>query len=1143
MRQRVLCGSRGLILFGFLVLGPFLFGQQETGSITGAILDPSGGVVPGAQVTIQNQSTMTSFDCTSDAAGFYSGPQLAPGIYTITVKATGFKAAVRANVEVRVADRLRVDFDLQVGAVTQTVEVTGAAPLLQTQGAAAGEVIDTQRTVDLPLNGRDWLQLATLAPATVNYPGVIDTSGGNILNVVFNLGGGITNQQTYLLNGMDTTMFVSAGGAIVYPPVDSIQEFKVETNNYSADTGRLSGAVVNANIKSGSNAVHGTAYEFLRNNVLNGRNVFAESGAKPEYTRNQFGASVGGPLIKNKLFFFSNYEGSRYREASVASTEVFTAAQKNGDFSSQLGTTVLGTDDLGRPVLQGQVFNPFTVRQVTAGQVDPTTGLMATASGYVRDAYAGNIITNINPVSQKLINLVPAPNASGSPNYILPLSIPLNIDTGVLRIDWTKSEHDTIDAYFIGANQYSYTPPILGLPLDGGNAQNNLVANQRMIGVGWTHIFRPTDLNELRVGFVRNTSLRSSVQGDVDLNGEFGIPFPYNGPSWGGMAAQWISGYTAIGTSAYDPFDQYVSKAELADTYTAIRGAHSLKFGFWGARHNFYNQHNCGECRGLEMFTGVYTQQPGFGGSGTPLGDYLSGTVDYAEVHTPINELDVGRDYEAFAVDAWQVSRKLNVTLGVRYQDAPPSWNRDDKISNVVWGPGFSNVQVDVPAGMSNQLFQEMQNVWFPFVPVVRATNLGRGLTRTVHDTFAPRLGIAYQLQPRTVLRAGYGWFWGFPEVVSGAVLTVSPPLQLTVSQGADNIHPNMLINQAIFGTNPFDQALVDPSYLSVRDPNLPPAPTQMWNLTVQHQLPSNWLVEIGYLGNRSYHSFLINNYNDARPVLPGEVSDPQTRRYVSSFFGNLPQLTGQGYSNYSALTMSINKRFSQGLSLDANYTWSRALGVAPPVTEGINGFNIENPLDLRREYGPLEFDVVNRVSISYIYELPFGKGKPFLKDASGALNQVVGGWQINGITTLQGGFPVTASLGYSLGNTFTNSRPDAIGDPYAGARQAPNHWLNAAAYTIPTAAQYAAGDYFGNAGTNTIREPGLVNFDFSIFKAFPIREGMNLQFRSEFFNLTNTPFYGLPGALGTTVGAPNFGVIGSAGDPRVIQLALKLLF
>ena len=1100
---------------------------QEAGSIAGQVTDPAGAAINAAQVTVRNDATGATLNALSDATGFYRVPQLAPGTYSITVALPGFRTLKREDIVVRVNDRLRVDLSLEVGQVTETVTVQGQGPLLQTEDATTGQVIDNQKIVDLPLNNRNWLQLATLAAGTVSYVNVFNTEGGNRNNVVMNLGGTHTNQANYLLDGTDNSNFVSAG-AVAYPPVDSLQEFKVETNNYTADTGRLGGAVVNASIKSGTNAFHGTAYDFLRNRVLNARNYFASpTASKPEFTRNQFGASLGGPILRDRLFAFLNYEGDRERQNQIATGQVFTAAQKAGDFSAQLGPQV-GRDALGGAVAQGQIFDPFSISRLPDGTA-------------LRQAFPGNIIpaSRLNPVSKALIDMVPGPNASGSPNFIRELSNPLNIDTFAGRVDWVHSVKDTVFGHFIYSDQHSLSDGLLGLPIDGGGF--TLASNQRHLGIGWTHIFSPSVLNDLRLGYLRNHRDTRQLQPNDPLNEKYGIPFPFPGAGLGGSASIGIAGFVSLGTNS-GTFPQFVNKYEIADNFTWVRGAHNLKFGFQGQLKVFENRNACNQCRGLMNFNGVFTRQPGFTNTGSPVADFLMGTVNDSTLGSVRSEKDVGRDTDFYGQDKWQVNSKLTLTLGLRYQYHAPHWEARDVMSNVIYGPGFSNAYLAVPQGMSDTTFAFLRDVLMPYIPVRKAPDLGRGLVRSNHKNFAPRLGIAYQLDAKTVVRAGYGIFYGFPDATSSAVLSISPPGNLSITESSNTLDPTLLINRSIFGANPFNRALTNPSFFAIFDPNIKPEFTQMYNLTVQREFAHSWLFEIGFIGNHSSRLLFYNSVNDAVPALPSDTSSPQSRRRVSTVLGNLNYYAPQGWSNYNALTLSAEKRFSQGLSLLANFTWSRALGFAPPTVLGINNASIQNPLDFKREYGPLEFDVQTRAVFSYNYELPFGRGKPFLSGASAVLNGFVGGWQLNGITSLQGGFPLTPSLSISLGRTFTNSRPNITGDP-TNTSHRPDDWFSRAAFAVPSDAEIAAGNFFGNAGRGSLRGPGLVNFDFSVGKTAKIRENMRLQYRCEFYNLTNTPFFGGASAVSTNFSSPTFGKVTAAADPRVVQMGLKLIF
>lgn len=1102
----------GFALFA-VMFASLLSGQQSTGSMIGTITDPSGGAVPGAEVTVKNQATAATFIAQTDSAGVWRAPELSPGVYDVSVTAKGFSTLLREAITVRVADRLRVDFALQVGAVTETIAVQAAAPLLQVEDATLGQVIDNKTITELPLNGRNWQQLAILAPATVA------AAGGTAPT---NIGGLRSNQTQYFLDGADDTNLIN-GGTGFNPPIDALEEFKVQTNDFSADSAGFSGGVLNAAIKSGANAFHGNAYEFVRNNVFNARNFFASpTQARPQFNRNQLGASLGGPFLKNKLFFFLNYDGTRQRQATTTSTTVFTAAQKAGDFSSAVGA-VTGTDATGAAVASGMIYDPFSLRTLANGTA-------------VRTPFPGNIIpsTKINPVSAKLIALAPPPELPGSPNFIRSVSNPLDNDSFVGRVDWTLSSKDTLFTHIAYLSQWTTTVCLFALPACGGAGNGGINnAENRQDTAGWTHVFSPSTLNQFQLGYVRSGQYRDLLDSSTDYNTQYGIPFPYQGPHMGSLAYLGISGYTGLGGAGTGgPYFQFVNKFEVSDNFTFTRGAHSLKFGFDGRLKLFHNQWSSNYGHGQEDFTGVFTRQPGFSNTGNAIADFLMGTANDAYFGNIVHEKDIWHDIEGYAQDKWVATRKLTVSMGVRYTFNPPSYEARDQVASVQVGPGYHNAVIIVPKGMDDATFNLMANTLFSFMPVKRAPDLTRGLTYSIHGSFAPRLGLAYQLNPKLVVRSGFGIFYGFPENVGGNILGVNPPSRLVLSTVTNGINPTILINQAAFGSSPFTQTLTTPDFLSVRDPYSPPEMTNMYNLTIQYEFRPNWLMEVGYLGNHGEHIYLNTSVNDAAPALPTDNSSVQSRRLASALLGSVPWYAPQGNSTYNAMTINVEHRFANGYSLLANYTQSRAIGNTDA--------GAKSPYDLRDSHGSLNFDVRRHFTSAIVYELPFGNGKKLFPGVSHATNQIIGGWQLDGIITLQGGLRGTPSLTYSLGKTTTNSRPDIIGDPTQGVARQPYAWINPAAFSIPTNAQIAAGDFFGNSGAGIIAYPGMVNFDFSVLKNFVVKERIRAQFRTEFFNFTNTPYFGAPGL---SVGTPTFGKITSAADPRIVQLGLKVTF
>jgi hypothetical protein len=1106
----------GLVAFAFAAM---LVAQQESGSMMGTVTDPSGSAVPGADVTVKNRNTGTAFTTQTDNSGGWRAPQVSPGVYDVSAAAKGFSTVVRESIEVRVADRLRIDFSVPVGTVSETIAVTAAAPLLQVEDAAIGQVLDNKNIVELPLNGRNWLQLATLAPATVAYSNSA-AAGSN--NLSMNIGGLRSGQTQFFLDGASDTNLIN-GGAGFSPPIDALQEFKVQSSDFTADSAGFAGGVLNAAVKSGSNAFHGNAYEFVRNRVLNARNFFAlPTQAKPQFNRNQLGGSIGGPFVKNRLFFFLNYDGTRQRQATTTSTTVFTADQKAGNFASALGASA-GTDAAGLGVRAGQIYDPASLHTVNGTSV--------------RDPFPNNVIptSRINAVSGRLMALVPAPElATTSSNYIRSISNPMDIDSFLGRVDLYASSKDTIFSHIGVSSNWSTTLCLFGLPLCGASGNGGISNSEnRNYTVGWTRVLSSSVINQFQVGYTRTGTMRDLLGSNTDYNSQYGIPFPFQGPHMGSLAYLGITGYTALGgAAAGGPYFQFVNVFEASDNVTVNRGAHSLKFGANGRLKLFHNQWSSNYGHGSMSFTGVFTRQPGFAASGSSIADFLLGTAYDASFGNIVHEKDIWRDIEFYGQDKWRATNNLTVTYGLRYFNNPPSWEARDEVASVQVGPGYKGATILVPQGMSDKTYNWVSNTLFSFMPVKRATGLSRGLVQGTNGVVAPRLGLAYQIGPKLVVRTGYGIFYGFPENVGGNILGVNPPSRLVLSTTTNGITPTLAIDQAAFGSDPFNRTLTTPDFLSVRDPYSPPEMTQMYNLSVQYQFLRNWVMEATYLGNRGQHIYLNTSINDATPALPTDSSSVQSRRIVSSLLGAVPWYAPQGNSFYNAFTINVEKRFSGGYSVLANYTQSRALGNTDA--------GAKSPFNLRDSYGSLSFDVRRRLNMATVYELPIGRGKLFLKNVPRSVDHVVGGWQLNLVSTLQGGLRSTPSLTYSLGKTTTNSRPNVIADPTAGAARQPYQWLNAAAFSVPTNAEITAGNYFGNAGAGIIASPGMVNFDVSLLKTFSLCERVKAQFRAEVFNSTNTPF--LTG-LSTQYGTVNFGKLTSAGDPRIIQLGLKITY
>ena len=759
----------------------------------------------------------------------------------------------------------------------------------------------------------------------------------------------------------------------------------------------------------------------------------------------------------------------------------------------------------------------------------------------VRDAYDGNVIpaSRINPTSSAIIGLSPQPQRPGAPNYTVVRSSPLDIDTSLARIDYLLSSNDNLFGHIILSDGGTDLGPVLGPTLDGGGSFQG--THQNKYALGWTHTFSPTDLNDFRIGYVRNLRDTRHLPQSEDLNAKFGIPTPALDGDLFGLSTMNLSGFASMGAFVgfwLQPIDKY----SLADSYTMIRGSHNLKFGFDGLLKTFRNIRSCIFCRGVLNFSGVFTRQPGFSGTGSSAADFMTGTVNSALLANVYREKDGGYDLDWFVQDRWSATSRLTITAGLRYQLHQPHWEARDNLVNMLFEPGFTNPEMIVNEGMAAEPF-ELLRTQIPGVPLRRTSEYGRSLVKLSKGNFAPRLGIAYRVASKTTMRLGYGIFYGFPDATSSGVLSISAPNLVIISQGSNQVDPTLLIDQPPFGDDPFNRKLTNPSFLATMDPNMRPEFIQNYNLIIQHEFAPGWLAELGYMGSRTTRLLTRANVNDATPALPTDTSSPQSRRRASTELGNITYFAGQGHANYNAFFANVEKQFFEGFSMLANYTWSRALGVEGSFYLAVNQSSFVNPFDLARDYGPLGFDVKHRANISYVYELPFGKGKRFLgKRAGSVVNHLVGGWQLAGITTLQGGLPLTPVLGSSLGKTFSNSRPNSVGDPAASSRQ-PHDWLNRDAFAVPTDQEIAAGNFFGNGGTGTARAPGLVNIDFAVMKNVTISERVRAQIRAESYNFTNTPSFGRPGSVSTNFNAGSFGKVTSAGDPRVIQVGMKLIF
>jgi hypothetical protein len=1268
-----------VLAFGMVLSVLPLQAQVDTGSITGTVTDSSGAVVAGAKITLTNEGTAASLATTTGSDGSYRFSPVRIGNYKIEVSAQGFKTVTEVHVAVNVSSNVTRNFGLQTGAVSETVEVTSTAPLLQSQDASVGQVVDQKNVNDLPLNGRNFTFLAQLA-AGVNSPQA-DTRG-NAATGAFAANGSRPAQNNYMLDGIDnnsdTVDFLNGTNFVVLPPVDAIQEFKVQTTNFSAEFGRSGAAVLNATIKSGTNEFHGSAWEFFRNDKLDAADYF-ERGKKGELRQNQYGVTFGGPVLKNRIFFFGDYEGFNRRQGIPHAGTVPTVAEKNSGYSNFqdmiTGQSGSQTDTLGRTIPQGTVLDPATTRATTAGGADPVTGIVAASTGFVRDPFSWNTgtsantfgtgtcpfnttnftslvsacnLNNIDPTrldanAVALLNLYPNPTSSSFLNNYNVSPVDKEdrkaFDT---RLDINFTSKDQLFFRFSYVDDPNFIPAIFGGIPDGGAFQEGpQTALAQQSALVWNHTFSPTMVNVARAGLnylhtTRVSPAANDLSGIPATYGIQGIPQEHEN---GGLPAFGINGLSTLGGNAFLPSDEVSSTIQLNDDFTKIYGKHTFKMGIeW--QHVKFSTLQPPWSRGEFDYGGTYTDVAGSGHGGntgradfalSPIAAQNGGTVDYAGgpnsiFISNISLTDNGKNYYGtYFQDDWRVSPKLTVNLGLRWDFFGLVYEHHANQANFApSGPPIGSPLYMIPEGPNATfLTQPVDCVANPnFLNCLLAkdgiglaiTNkYGKGLGDSQKANFAPRVGFAYQVTPKLVARGGFGIFYnGFENRGFSPNLGENYPFQFNFSffspndispytyTGCSNpyVGPNGEATlETGFSCTPLDPTLVNASGLGLRGIQFKyQTPYSMGgNLTLQYQLTPSFSVQGGYVTSLGRHLEVFPGSNQVTQVLPnldsnGKGLDRQNFVQFHDFgYGN-SYATTDGNSYYHGLQFTGEKRFSGGLAFLGTYTYSKVRSDAIDLLNGFSGNGYRAPqvtgFGIHHDYGLANFDIRNVVHLSGAYELPFGKGKRYMGNASGVANVVAGGWSLQWIATLQGGQPVKVDCPTAT-STGTNCYAFVLPgkDPHISRHVDPNNgavvlW-NPAAFAQPCQLQAAGADpTAGYVPTNTptgcipvttdfgalggsqpsqIAGPAYHRFDFSLFKQFQITERVRMEFRSEFFNILNHPNFNAPGFGGNGVnsvsGSTNFlpGQDGTFGETassrdgayssREIQFALKVYF
>lgn len=1192
-------GSRrtAMLAAALFVLCGVAAAQVDTGSILGTVRDTSGAVVPGAKVTLTNEDTGLAQVTTSAAAGEYTFSPVKIGHYSVTAEFRGFERVEHTKVTVDVQQRVLVDFVLPPGQMTQTVLVTGEPPPLQTQDASVGQVIAQRQVNDLPLNGRNFTFLAQLAAGVTQDQ---EDTRGLGASGSFAANGSRPAQNNYLLDGIDNNAnlvdFLNGTAYAVKPPVDAIQEFKIQTNNYSAEFGRSAGAILNATIKSGTNELHGDVWEFLRNDKFDAANFFENAGgiSKGEYRLNQFGFTVGGPIKKDKTFFFGDYEGTRIRQALPSENTVPTALERDSGYTNLSELLTQGgtrTDVLGRTYALGQIFDPSTTRAVTCGVADPVTGINLPCSGmpagsqvgFVREPFPGNILpaSRLDPNAIKLLNLYPAPNGPGLfNNYSADPILKNNANQFDIRIDHNFSEKDSIFGRVTYVNNPELIPgPFPGIADGGSFADGDQSAKSSNSVVSETHLFSASLVNEARAGFNRIVSTRLQPNANTpNIPAQFGIQGVPQVPDNGGLGSLFITGLTTLGSNQYLPSVEYSDTLQFTDNLTKQLGRQSLKVGFEFQKLRFsILQPPSG--RGTWSFSGVYTEIPETTGGNTGLAQMLlapipvtvAGASDYVDgadqvQASNIANTDMYHDYWAgYVQDDFKVTPRLTLNLGLRWEYFGQIIERYGAQSNFL--PNYS--------GASEFLLTKNRcNTPFSsdFLAAAQADNLNivcsgvSGLGHSQLTNFSPRVGFAYRITDKLVARGGYGIFYGGFE--NSVVETyVDFPFQFNLS------YPNLVPNAPITFANgsiatletgltgiALTPAAVEPGGVSFLGEDYHPKTpyTQGYNFTLQYQLSSNDTLAAGYVGNTVRH---LGVYID--PNSPGEILPPGLDSFNYARFPDFQ--TGSTYTSfagdsyYHSLQVNYERRFSAGLSMLANFTWSKCRTDASDVLNEtalfyraplLPGFGIQG------DYGLCDFDVPKVFHFSGDYQLPFGHGRQFLSHSPGIVDAILGGWDTNWILTLEDGQPDTVPCVISTTSGFGCNALLVPGQSVTAGPHNVNQWLNPNAFTSPpVATAIGQTDYSPLGGAPTqFYGPGFHRLDFSMFKEFRTTERTHLEFRAEFFNLTNTPNFSPPGFNGNGVVASpgsldytsptTFGNINSTrdgqNDQREIQFALK---
>jgi hypothetical protein len=1212
----------GLLLAVLFVMPMMLFGQGYFGTLSGNITDPSGALVPGAKVTLVDQQKGYQFATKSDNSGRYLFTTIPPGLYTVSAELKGFEKAVRTNVTLNVSENVTANVSLSVATSKQSVDVESQAQNLQTEDAVTGQVVNRKFINDLPLVDRYVLDFVALAPGVSNMS---DSNSTGDTGTNFSSNGSRGANADILMDGASITNFEPNGGVtqVTYTPsAEAVEEFKVQQTNFSAEYGFSGSAIVNMITRSGTNSFHGSGYDFIRNKITDANNWFNNEFGVPiaPVHRNNYGGTIGGPIIKNKTFFFFDWDGTRSSNLGTYQAGVPSAAERTGDFGEICGANGGTFDSAGLcSVIAGQIYDPYSGTFQT-----PDNG----PAGAYRSAYipfnnlatytsSGNATLNgtpyqlpvaqgnlIDPVAQKMMKLFPMPNIAGGSiydNWIGSGASSSASDQFDIKIDHRFGDRNTLSAkYSRGKNSYipfncfkNFTDPC-------GSGPNQGAAH--LFAINDTHTFSPSLILNVTLGFTRgseqidayNKSLNADPLGALGFpsylytNGFLGVPATFIGSGY------YSAGYTSIGQDPYGNYHQGQDTGQLTGVLTKIHGKHELKFGAEGRLHqqNYIQTNapvgylNFNSLGSSQCPNGDITQCGGDGMASFMMGQPMGGGAYYQVQFEPASE---SFQYAGFAQDNWKVTPRLTLNIGLRYDVNLPRTERDNRMNwfdpNVVSPlsvPGLGTLH-------GGELFNsaKIRSDW-----------------ETDWKDLQPRFGFAWRVNDKTVMRGGYGIYYG--QTRSGANGLLSYGSQgFTQSTSAVTTYQNDGATPWLHLSNPFPNGLILPPGSSLGLLNdvgygaIGPLRTaaaartpyeQSWSFGFQRELTPNLSVSVQYIGKKGTHLYFAGNNNldvlgpQVEKMSPTDignlgnyVTNPFAPVLTDPYYANssltsptvqafqlmlpFPQFTGvasdeppSANSSYHGLQIVVEKRYSFGLQLSANYTWSKSIDDSSTFDTNVSwlangpnsGSNIQDPNRAYLERSLSTFDIPQQLKFEYSYDLPIGRGRTFFNKMPRALDLVVGGWKTAGVWTIHEGFPLqfTMANGGTPIWTYGPQRPNLLGAPkFSGGAE--SNWINSY-FANPNVFQAPDPYTLGNAprAVGSVRSPFFFNTNLSILKEFGLSakyEQMKLELRLEAQNAFNHPVFGTPD---TVVGDPNFGVVSyTTVGPRQGQLALKLMF